>query len=519
VTTVGAYEIVYALKSGGMGDVLLGRRRGPGGFERLVAIKTIKPELAAFAPVRAMFLDEAGILARLNHRAIATVHDFGEEGRSLYLVMEYVAGIPFGELIARRPPPVIAARAIAEAARGLHAAHEIRDLGGNLLGVVHRDISPENLMLGYDGHVKVIDFGIALVKGRQAPVTELGTIKGKPPYMSPEQVKNEPIDRQSDVFSLAVVLHELLTGKPLFDGDSIYAVARAVEHAAIAAPSSIAGALPAGLDAAVMHALERERERRTPTAAAFAEELEEVVMAQGGEVLERWAERELAADRETHRAWLANVLAGGDAAKIGRATGAITPVAAPPKTPVPASADEDAPPRRRRVGAWIAAIAITLLGGVFVAYFASREGSAPPAIDAATVAIVADAGAPIDAPPIDAAPPPPPIDAAPTPIHRDARSRPTSADARTATPTGKPDAEAPITGTGRLIVTADPYATIRLDGNDLGPTPIVAPGREIPAGRHRIVLLRPNTNPPEVRHDETFVLEPGKTKRVQIRDR
>src|SRR6201999_18738 len=129
----------------------------------------------------------------------------------------------FREALEHGLPPAVAARAIAEACRGLHAAHELHDLAGHTLGVVHRDISPDNLMLGFDGHVKVIDFGIALVKNRQAPVTEFGTLKGKPPYMSPEQVKNEAIDRRSDVFSLAVVLWEMLTGQPLFTGDSIFA--------------------------------------------------------------------------------------------------------------------------------------------------------------------------------------------------------------------------------------------------------------------------------------------------------
>src|SRR3954471_7163544 len=124
----GAYEILYELKSGGMGAVLLGRRRGPGTFEQLVAIKTIRPEYAQAPAVRAMFLDEAAILARLNHPGIATVHDFGEEAGTLYMVMEYVAGIPFRELSELSPPPTIAARAIAEACRGLHAAHEARDM-------------------------------------------------------------------------------------------------------------------------------------------------------------------------------------------------------------------------------------------------------------------------------------------------------------------------------------------------------------------------------------------------------
>lgn len=235
---VGAYEVLYELSSGGMGSVLLGRRRGPGSFEKLVAIKTIRAELAAAPQVRAMFLDEAAILARLGYPAVATVHDFGEEGKTLYLVMEYVAGVSLHALAELSPPPHIVAAILAEACRGIHAAHELTDLHGHHLDIVHRDISPDNVLLGFDGHVKVIDFGIALIKGRQAPVTELGMLKGKPPYMSPEQIKNEPIDRRSDVFALGAVLWEMLVGEPLFSGDSIYAIARAVEHQEIPRPSS-----------------------------------------------------------------------------------------------------------------------------------------------------------------------------------------------------------------------------------------------------------------------------------------
>ncbi len=258
-----------------------------------------------------MFLDEAAILARLGHPAVAAVHDFGEQGGTLYLVMEYVAGVSFRALVERGAPPLVMAQAVAEAARGVHAAHELRDLRGGLLGVVHRDISPDNLLLGFDGHVKVIDFGIALIRGRQAPVTELGTVKGKPPYMSPEQVKNEPIDRRSDVFSLGVVLHELLTGRPLFDGDSIYAVARAVEHQPIPPPSQLAPEVPAALDAVVLAAVARPLSDRLPTAAALAEALAAVVRTAGGPTLEAWAAEHLAADAAAHRTWLASVLGGG----------------------------------------------------------------------------------------------------------------------------------------------------------------------------------------------------------------
>jgi eukaryotic-like serine/threonine-protein kinase len=332
VQRVGAYEVLYELKSGGMGSVLLGRRRGPGGFEKLVAIKTIRAELAAAPQVRAMFLDEAALLARLGHPAVAAVHDFGEEGKNLYLVMEYVAGVSLHAVAELAPPPAIAARILAEACRGLHAAHELRDLQGGPLGVVHRDISPDNLLLDFDGHVKVIDFGIALIKNRQAPVTELGTLKGKPPYMSPEQLKNEPIDRRSDVFALGAVLWELLVGDRLFSGDSVYAIARAVEHQEIERPSKLVEHLPPGLDSIVLEALSRDPEKRTPTAAAMAARLDEVVAAAEGETLEQWTHRTLAHEREAHRRWLAQVLSGAAAAapRMGRATGAVTALAMVP---------------------------------------------------------------------------------------------------------------------------------------------------------------------------------------------
>jgi len=242
------------------------------------------------------------------------------------MVMEYVAGISFREAMEHKPPPIVLARALVEACRGVNAAHELHALDGTPLGLVHRDISPDNLMLGFDGHVKVIDFGIALVKNRQAPVTEFGTVKGKPPYMSPEQVKNEAIDRRSDVFSLGVVLWELLTQRPLFEGDSIYAVAVSVASQVIQPPSQVTGEpLPMGLDAAVMNALERNPEHRTQTAADFAEQLEQVIQLAGGETLEAWAERALAKLRAEHREWLANIVAGHSLPRaIGRATGQVT---------------------------------------------------------------------------------------------------------------------------------------------------------------------------------------------------
>lgn len=561
----GAYEILHELGAGGMGEVLLGRRRGPGSFEQLVALKTIRPEHAAAPAVRAMFLDEAAIVARVGHPGIAAVHDFGEEGGTLYMALEYVAGISFRGLAELAAPPEVAARAIAEACRGLHAAHEVRDTAGHLLGVVHRDVSPDNLRLGFDGHVKVIDFGIALVRGRHAPVTELGMLKGKPPYMSPEQVKNEAIDRRSDVFSLGVVLHELLAGRPLFGGDSIYAIARAVEHQEILPPSVFAGrSLPPGLDTAVLRALERDPARRTPTAAALAEELEEVLRGAGGETIEAWAARALEAPRERHRRWLAEVVTGREVSRtaIGRATGAVTqlPAAqaaalaalAPPVDPrastqlpglpakhAPEVAREVAPDASGRRGRrlLVALVLAGALGGALLLLLLPRGGgggggtATPDAALALALAPPAD-GAPAEDLPADAAAPllvdaalAPPSDGPPS---DGPRRRPRDAGALTADPgpglaTPPPDAgpaappdagpAPPSAGTGRITIVArgESFLNILVDGRPFQVTPQL--GKPIAAGRHTIALLDPKTN--QVVYETTVMVEPGQHVRVQ----
>jgi len=538
----GSYEILYELKSGGMGAVLLGRRRGPGAYEQLVAIKTIRPEYANAPSVRAMFLDEAAILARLNHPGIAHVHDFGEEGGTLYMAMEYVAGVSFRAL--DDAPPLIIARAIAEAARGLHAAHEARDLHGIPLGLVHRDISPDNLLLGYDGHVKVIDFGIALIKNRQAPVTEFGTVKGKPPYMSPEQVKNEPMDRRSDVFSLAVVAWEMLARRPLFDGDSLYAIALAVEQQPLVPPSKAIGEpLPIGLDAAIMNALDRNLATRTPTAAAFADSLEQVIASAGTESLAAWTEHALADPRENHRTWLAGVVTGESALPkvAGRATGQVTELAAdvgraktaatpvPPAAPIPAvppivhtqtpeeaalqtsvgggsSAELDIPPRRSL--APLVIVLLLLLGGGIAATVVLRGHAAvQPAKDAAIAdaALVIDAARPDAALVIDAAvDAPPPVDAA-VPVdapHRVVRHVDAEVVVRAVVDAAPP---AP-TGSGLVTIKfKGPYANISIDGSGAVPGPILK--KKLSAGPHVIKWFDPQTG--ALRDTQTITVHDG----------
>ena len=525
----GEYEVLSRLKSGGMGEVLLARKCGAGGFEKLVAIKTIRAEFRGAEEPREMFLDEARLLAHLNHPAIAQVHDFGEDNQRLYLVMEYVEGIHFRALSERHPPAEIAARAIAEVCRGLHAAHELSDRAGNALGVVHRDVTPENLMLTFSGRIKILDFGIALTRGRQAPATELGTIKGKPPYLSPEQLKNHPVDRRTDVFSAAIVLYELLTGEPLFVGDSVYAVARAIEHEDIAPPSTRVDGLPAGLDEVVLHALEKDPARRYPSARHFADELDRVVANSGGESLEGFARRALAADHEAHRRELQAHLARVGSEMIGpasRPSGVMTAQAEAEvasasasvqrPTRVPTAADLSTAdivaavtdrPRRWRVlaiGVIVVAAALTIIAltdrdqpddeGIATTTRTTPDGGLAPAptpIPAPTAAPDAAASAPAEA----ATQPRP---------HRPPRSRrPDAAPA----PTPPSDAATPaaVPGFALLTVAAEPYALVRLDGSEIGATPILR--RKVSAGSHTIIITSPDTG--ELRLRRTFTLAPG----------
>lgn len=306
-------EIIARLSSGGMGEILLARRLGAHGFEKLIAVKTIRADLVHAENVRRMFLDEARLVARLSHPCIATVYDFGELDGALYLAMEYVPGIGLNRIIrkwARPLPPLVAAKIAAQVCDGLHAAHELRDREGKLLGVVHRDVTPQNLILGFDGRTRILDFGIALMRNREAPETEYGVVKGKPSYMAPEQVRHQLVDRRTDIYSISVVLHELLTGRRLFPEDSLLATAKAIERGKIEPPGHTTRDIPSSLDDVVMRGLARDPADRFPDAKEMAAALEEIVRTGSGQQLEEFVELELADERERHWARLRNLLDG-----------------------------------------------------------------------------------------------------------------------------------------------------------------------------------------------------------------
>ncbi len=278
----GRYQLLKKLASGGMGQVFLART-GDEGFEKLVVVKRILPHLVEDEEFFTMFKDEARITMRLNHPNIAQIFDFGMERGIHYLAMEYVAGEDIRRLAKRvaatdqELPVGVILRIIADAAAGLDYAHKVKDSKGQPLDLVHRDVSPQNVLVGFDGAVKLIDFGVAKAAGR-AQNTATGILKGKFPYMSPEQAEGESLDGRSDVFSLGIVLWELLTGKRLFKGDSEIMTQRLVKACEVPAPSTLNPALPAGLDGLVLKALARQPADRYPDAQAFRFAIEEFTL-------------------------------------------------------------------------------------------------------------------------------------------------------------------------------------------------------------------------------------------------
>jgi serine/threonine protein kinase len=272
------YQVLGHLATGGMAEILLARVVGPSGFERPVVLKRILPHLAREAGFVTMFLDEARIVAQIRHHNVIQVQELVHAGDQLFFVMEYLEGESVAGLMRRLGSrgetldPALGALVLAEACAGLNAAHELADLDGIQQEIVHRDVSPQNLFVSYQGQIKVLDFGIAKAQGR-ATRTEAGQVKGKFEYMAPEQCKNEPLDRRCDVFALGVVLYELTTGRRLFKRANPLQVISAICSEPILPPSRLVPDYPPALEAICLRALATERDDRYATAADMRRDL------------------------------------------------------------------------------------------------------------------------------------------------------------------------------------------------------------------------------------------------------
>ena len=268
------FEVIRRLGVGGMAEVFLAKKRGAEGTYKLLVVKRILPQHGESRRFRSMFAEEAMLATRLNHPNIVQVYEFQDYGKDGQLLsMEYVEGPDLRKVIRaartkrKRLPPYVAAYIAGEVAKGLHYAHERRDERGNPMAIVHRDVSPQNILLSFEGAVKIADFGIASANlFREEP----GVLKGKTAYMSPEQALGERADRRTDIYSLGVVFHELLTGRPLHGAAEGAELLDAVRAGQVEPPSTFAREIPRELEAVVMKALARRVEERYQTARDFS---------------------------------------------------------------------------------------------------------------------------------------------------------------------------------------------------------------------------------------------------------
>ena len=329
-TMLGKFELLATIGTGGMASVLLARQRGPAGFEKVVVLKVIHAHMAQDPIAINMLLDEARVAAQIEHQNVVHTYELGEAQGTYYIAMEYLAGESFAQVLKRASrsaptlDPYLASRIVADAAEGLHAAHELKDLAGNPIEVVHRDVSPGNIVVLYKGGVKVVDFGIAKAHGRVTS-TQDGELKGKYGYMAPEQIRNEPMDRRSDVFSLGVVLWEALALRRLFQADSVGATLMQILSTSRTPPSEHRPAVPAALDAVALKALSPDPRDRYQTAAAMKQAIEDVIWQTryGAVEIERHMTTLFADRMEQRRTLLAQVsreaLSATDLATLGAA--------------------------------------------------------------------------------------------------------------------------------------------------------------------------------------------------------
>jgi len=326
---LGRYELLIELARGGMAELFLGRLHGAGGFAKLVAIKRVLPHLTADKQFTEMFLNEGRIASQLSHPNVCGVFELSEVAGELFLAMEYLDGVSWAELTQALQPGELqlVTGVLAQAAEGLHYAHTLRDVEGKPTPIVHRDVSPQNLFVTVDGVCKVLDFGVSKMM-TDGPRTRSGVVKGKLPYMAPEQLRAEDLDGRADVFALGACTWEALTGRRLFDRPTDFLIWKAITEEPIPPIAQFWPACPPAVETVVRRALERDREHRQATARAFADELR---AAAGGASLaeladavrtrcaDRLATRQLQVataitERRSARDPAADTLADGDAA-------------------------------------------------------------------------------------------------------------------------------------------------------------------------------------------------------------
>jgi cytochrome c-type biogenesis protein CcmH/NrfG len=412
---LGKYLLLEKLATGGMAQLYRAKIVGVQGFEKIIAIKQILPHLSAEKELVDAFIDEAKLAALLNHQNVVQIYDFGKIEDSYFISMEYLFGKDLRATLAKcreKETPLGIQNALYIATRicaGLDYAHKLKDFQGKALNIIHRDISPQNIFLTYEGEVKVLDFGIAKAAS-QSTITQMGMIKGKVAYMSPEQAAGNPIDHRSDIFSAGILLYEMLSGKRMFQGDTMQILAK-VRKAEFDPPEAAIPAMPVTLYRVLHQALAKEPSDRYQTCGEMLADLEECVVGLSlrpssqflGGFMKRLFAEELAAESEVMREAMTAGAAQGPQPVV-----AVTP--APTGEPEQAVSAPVPPVARKMRSPLVAGIAGALVVAVLVlGYFLLGRGPQVPApqreavVKVAPPAAQSPAGgvAPAKAPPLD----------------------------------------------------------------------------------------------------------------------
>ncbi len=534
----GRYELIERLAVGGMAELFLARSVRDAGFEKLCVVKRVLPHLSRSRQFLEMFLDEARIAAQLSHPGICQVFDLGKEGDDYYLAMEHLAGEDLGAVLDQcaardvQLPWELACQIAAAAAEALHYAHEFRGHDGAPLDLVHRDVSPSNLMVTYQGTVKLLDFGISRARAH-VHQTEPGTLRGKFAYLAPEILRDEALDRRVDIWALGACLFEWLTGRRLVEDGSLEAAHRRAASPTLTPPSRLRPGIPEGADAVVLKALQESPQERFPTAEAMREALDALLREHGrpGPVeLSRFLTGLFGEARAAQRL---RPLGQGPLASAGPGTDVLPP--SPSSEPTVLTVVEPGPSRRRQSGVWVASAAVLL--ALLLAGIALSNGGRTGR-DAQEDSAVVPAPAPEPAPQA-----PPEAKSEAVPSEEEARPPPTRAErpvssaslrlavnvpaniwidgiqrgsapllvthlsagehvVRLESPTlglartfkvrlvaGKQTTRVERFAMGKLNVMVDPWADVWLDGQAIGQTPLA--GRDVWEGRHELRLVSP----------------------------
>ncbi|HUB07445.1 MAG TPA: serine/threonine-protein kinase [Myxococcales bacterium] len=534
-TRLGRYTLLGKLATGGMAEVFLARQDGPQGFAKTVVIKKILPHFVTDAQFVQMFLNEARLAALINHPNVVSIYELGEDPaqETYFMAMEYIDGCNLKRLAQgaseqkKAISPALAARVIADAASGLDFAHNLKGEGQRPLNIVHRDISPENILITYSGLVKVVDFGIAKAAYSDTK-TRTGQIKGKVSYMSPEQVLGTNIDRRADVWALGVTLHWLLAGTRPFRGEN---EAQVINQILNADPILLPSRVPADLARIVMRSLSKDVTQRHPTGAALQGDLERW-LSQGGQAVTASTVSGYMNDlfpetTDPDRLLTRAILSGELRQMLGQQTTPSQSLVGRPltlaKTVTGSRAPKPSAVRRWAIGAVV--LAICLAGGIGAWAYRTTEETPVTPVETAQPSLPSPPTpgteptvlppVPVIEPKVAAAPAPPaaePAHAERPPRERAERERAERrrkgakrlvASAASTVPAAHPAApapapaepppeEAPVGPPGRVVIRVLPWASVYVDGRMVGTTPFEP--IELRPGKHKVELRNDELN-------------------------